>query len=88
MESKPFTHLTTLADYVGVLRRRKWIIMQALIVVPVAAVLLSLSQEARYSASSEVLHSRQNLASTLTGTTDPLAYQDPNRLFATRQMLT
>lgn len=87
LEAKPFTHLTTLADYLGVLRRRKWIIIQALIVVPVAAVLLTLSQEDRYSASAEVLLNRENLASTLTGTTDPLLFQDPNRLFATQASL-
>jgi polysaccharide biosynthesis transport protein len=84
VESKPFTHLTTLSDYVGVLRRRKWIIIQALVVVPLGAILLSISQDARYSASAEVLLNRENLASTLTGTTDPLLFQDPNRLFATQ----
>ena len=58
----------TLQDYVSVLRRRKWVIILALLVVPAAAILFSLRQEALYSASAQVLMSRQDLAAVLTNT--------------------
>ena len=49
-------------------RRRKWIILQAVVLVPLAAVLFSLRQEHMYQASAQVLLSNQNLANALTGT--------------------
>ena len=58
----------TLQDYVSVLRRRKWVIILALLVVPAAAILFSLRQESLYSASAQVLMSRQDLAAVLTNT--------------------
>jgi uncharacterized protein involved in exopolysaccharide biosynthesis len=76
-----------LTAYLATLRRRKWIVLQALVLVPLAALLFSLSQEALYEAESEVLISRQNLAATLTGTTDPLATQQADRLLQTQAAL-
>src|SRR3954465_10933627 len=67
-------HASTLRDYVAVARRRKWIILQALVLVPVAALLFSLHQQKRYEASAQVLLSRQNLANTLNGIQDPTVY--------------
>jgi polysaccharide biosynthesis transport protein len=64
-------HQSSLRDYLRVLKRRKWIVLQALVLVPAAAVAFSVRQEAIYEASAEVLLSRQNLAATLTGTDDP-----------------
>ncbi len=58
----------TLQDYVSVLRRRKWVIILALLVVPAAAIVFSLRQQALYSASAEVLMSKQDLAAVLTNT--------------------
>ena len=58
----------TLHDYVSVLRRRKWVIILAMVVVPAAAVVFSLRQSPLYSASSDVLMSRQDLAAVLTNT--------------------
>jgi Mrp family chromosome partitioning ATPase/capsular polysaccharide biosynthesis protein len=60
----------TLRDYVNLARRRKWIILQSLVLVPVAAVVFSLLQTKLYEATAEVLLSRQNLAAALTGTPD------------------
>lgn len=74
----------TLNDYVAVLRRRKWIVIQAVVLVPLLAFLLSLQQTKLYEASSEVLLSRQNLASTLTGTPDPFLGQDAERVAQTQ----
>jgi polysaccharide biosynthesis transport protein len=76
-----------LTAYLATLRRRKWIVLQALVLVPLAAVLFSLAQETLYEAESEVLVSRQNLAATLSGTTDPLASQPADRLLQTQASL-
>jgi tyrosine-protein kinase len=68
-------HASTLRDYLFVLRRRKWLIVQAVILVPVAALVFSLTQQARYQGSAEVLLSQQDLSNQLTGapqyTNDP-----------------
>lgn len=58
----------TLRDYLNVARRRKWIIVQAVVLVPLAAVAFSLHQPKLYEASAQVLLSSQNLAAELTGT--------------------
>lgn len=78
---------TSVRDYLSVLKRRKWLLLQAVVLVPLAAVLLSLWQEERYRASAEVLLSRQNLAASLTGTPDFLASQDASRLAETQARL-
>ena len=77
-------HQTTLGDYLRVVRRRKWIILQALVLVPAAAVAFSLHQPKLFQASSEVLLSRQNLAASLTGTQDTTASQQADRLAQTQ----
>jgi succinoglycan biosynthesis transport protein ExoP len=81
---QPSNHLTTLSDYVDVLRRRKWIVLQALILVPLAAALISMQQQPLYSASADVLLSRQSFASTLTDTPDPISFQDAQRFSQTQ----
>lgn len=75
---------TTLRDYLGIARRRKWIILQALLLVPAAAVAFSLTQTKLYQGTAEVLLSRQNLAAALTGTQDTNLYQEENRLAQTQ----
>ena len=77
-------HQTTLGDYLRVVRRRKWIILQALVLVPAAAVAFSLHQPKLFQASSEVLLSRQNLAASLTCTQDTTASQQADRLAQTQ----
>jgi tyrosine-protein kinase len=67
-----------------VLRRRKWVIAQAVALLPLAAVLYSLQQSQLFEASAEVLLSRQNLAATLTNTQDPLASQQAERVAQTQ----
>ena len=61
-------HVSTLRDYLQVARRRKWIILQAVVLVPLAAVAFSLHQQSRDEASAAVLLSQQDLAAQLTGT--------------------
>lgn len=78
---------TTLRDYVNVVRRRKWIILVAVLLVPASAVFFSLQQEKLYESTAEVLISRQNLAASLTGTIDPTVYQQADRIIQTQQNL-
>jgi succinoglycan biosynthesis transport protein ExoP len=77
-------HATSLRDYLHVVRRRKWIILQAVVLVPVAAVAFSLHQQKLYQASAQVLLSTQNLAATLTGTQQTGITQDPTRIAQTQ----
>jgi uncharacterized protein involved in exopolysaccharide biosynthesis len=73
----------TLQDYVSVLKRRKWVIILSMVVVPVVAVVFSLRQSPLYSASADVLMSRQDLAAVLTNTQSNVASQ-PDRDAATQ----
>jgi polysaccharide biosynthesis transport protein len=77
-------HGSTLRDYLRVVRRRRWIILLAVILVPLAAVLFSVRQESMYQASAEVLLSQQNLAAALTGTTSATPNQLPDRVAQTQ----
>ncbi|HEU0316439.1 MAG TPA: Wzz/FepE/Etk N-terminal domain-containing protein, partial [Solirubrobacteraceae bacterium] len=72
----------------NVLRVRRWVILQALVLLPLVAVGLSLTQSARYQASSQVLISRTNLGNVLTGTQDPAGSEfDFNRVVQTQAQL-
>jgi succinoglycan biosynthesis transport protein ExoP len=75
---------STLHDYLQVVQRRKWLIVQALVLVPLAALVFSLRQHHVYQASSGVLLSNQSLTSQLSGTIDPSAYQQPDRFAQTQ----
>lgn len=84
MRADAASHASTLRDYLQVVRRRRWIILQAVLLVPLAAVLFSLQQEKKYEAAATVLLSRQNLANSLTGTQDPNLYIQADRLAQTQ----
>lgn len=66
-------HNIALRDYLEVIGRRKWIVFAAALLVPLAAVALSVAQKPVYEGSAQVLLSRENLANSLTGVTDPNA---------------
>jgi Mrp family chromosome partitioning ATPase/capsular polysaccharide biosynthesis protein len=75
-------HDLGLREYLQILRRRKWIVIQAMIIVPLAAVAFSLRQSALYESSADVLLRYQSLPSTLSGISDPNSYSyyvDPVR---------
>jgi Mrp family chromosome partitioning ATPase len=75
-------------EYLGVLRRRKWIFLQAVVLVPAAAVALSVRQAPSYEASSEVVLKYQNLAGVLTGIQDySTVFQDAERVSETQARL-
>ena len=62
MTSGHAEHSATLRDYLHVLRRRKWLVILAVFLVPAAAIGFSLHQQKLYQASAQVLLSTQNLA--------------------------
>ena len=72
-------HATTLQDYLRVVNRRKWIIAQAIVLLPLVAVGLSLHQQKLYRASAQVLLATQNVANQLNGINDPTLSQDADR---------
>lgn len=76
-------HASTLHDYLRILRRRKWIVIPAIVIAPLVAVLLSRGQAVRYQAAAQVLVNRQNLAANITGVNDPTQL-DSTRLMATQ----
>lgn len=78
---------TTLRDYLNVAKRRKWVILQAVVLVPAAATAFSLTQTKLYEATAEVLLSRQNLAAALTGTPDATLGIQADRLAQTQASL-
>jgi Mrp family chromosome partitioning ATPase/capsular polysaccharide biosynthesis protein len=69
----------TLRDYLQVVRRRRWTILFAVVLVQFLAVLLTLSQSPVYQATAQVLLSRQSLASSLNGLQDPSLSVQPDR---------
>ena len=77
-------HAASLRDYLHVVRRRKWIILGAVVLVPLAVVAFSLQQQKLYRASAQVLLSTQNLAAALTGTQQTGITQDPTRIAQTQ----
>jgi succinoglycan biosynthesis transport protein ExoP len=69
------TDAVTLHDYLRVVRRRKWVVVQAALLLPLAAVAFSLHQQKLYEASADVLLSAENLSATVPST--PLAGLSP-----------
>jgi Mrp family chromosome partitioning ATPase/capsular polysaccharide biosynthesis protein len=79
--------VATLRDYLQVVRRRKWLILQAVVLVPAAALAFSLLQSAKYQGSAQVLLSQQDLGSVLTGTQANLSSDPADRQTQTQQQL-
>ncbi len=77
-------HGPTLRDYFQLLGRRKWILLQALILVPAIAVALSTRQPARYQADAQVLLTSQSFAGLATNAQTQNATQLPDRTAATQ----
>jgi polysaccharide biosynthesis transport protein len=67
-------HELGLRDYLHVLQRRKWIVLLAVVIVPLAAVAFSLRQSPLYQSSAEVLLRNQTLPTASTGANAPSSY--------------
>jgi succinoglycan biosynthesis transport protein ExoP len=87
MTEVPSASSGPLHHFLHVLSRRRWIVLAALVVVPLVAVTVSLGQVPLYEASADVLLSHQDLASTLTGTQNPNVSQAPDRVAETQARL-
>src|SRR4051794_41159622 len=74
----------SLLAYLAVIRRWKWIVVSAALLVPIAALLVSLGQQKLYRSSAQVLLSQQDLGSALTGIPNATASQDPARYSQTQ----
>jgi tyrosine-protein kinase len=87
IEYRPETRQLTLSEYLSILQRRKWVILEVTIAVAVVAVVLSLQQSKLYRASAEMLISRQDLGFVLTGNTNPQNFVPPERSAETQARL-
>jgi polysaccharide biosynthesis transport protein len=80
---EPFSNRpTTVADYLAILRRRKWIVLVPPVAAAVAAYALSMGQSPLYRASADVLVNRASVVTAITGV-DPSG-GDPNRYLTTQ----
>jgi polysaccharide biosynthesis transport protein len=68
--TEPPEQTSALHQYLRTLRRRKWIVLQALILTPLAAAFLSLRQQPQYQATASVLLGDETVASLLAGSAD------------------
>jgi non-specific protein-tyrosine kinase len=73
----------TLADYLAILRRRKWVIATLPVMAAVSAYLVAHTQGPLYRATSQVLVSRTNIVSAISGISDPSTLGDPTRFLTT-----
>jgi succinoglycan biosynthesis transport protein ExoP len=78
--------ISSLPDFLRLLGRRRWVILASLLLVPVAAFVVTLFQQAKFEASADVLLSRQNLAGSLSGVEDP-SLGDAERVVSTQAEL-
>jgi polysaccharide biosynthesis transport protein len=74
----------TLRGFLAMIRRRKWIVVLSVVLVPAVAVAVSMQQPKRYQAAARVLLSWQDLANQLTGTGGSSVAQQPDRLAQTQ----
>jgi succinoglycan biosynthesis transport protein ExoP len=84
MSDKFSNRPTALADYVAIFRRRLWIIVLPLVLVPAMALLLSSEQKSVYEASAEIYVKRADIAAAVAGVTDPTLQVDPTRFLKTK----
>ena len=68
---------TDFTEFLTTVRRRAWIVVLAVVLVPAGAYYYSIKQPKLYQASSEVLLNRQNLAATISGIPD-YSFYDPS----------
>lgn len=74
----------TLGDYLAIARRRKWMVILPLLLVPTIGYVYSTQQPKRFAATAEVWISRQNVASSVTGISNPDVETDPSRFTETQ----
>jgi polysaccharide biosynthesis transport protein len=78
--------VSTVQDYLRILRRRKWILIPAAVIAPLIAILLTVREPTLYQATAQVLVNRMNLAAVLSDIQDPTQLDSP-RLLNTQAQL-
>jgi Mrp family chromosome partitioning ATPase/capsular polysaccharide biosynthesis protein len=78
---------TTLTDYLAIFRRRLWIVLLPLVLVPVLSLVLSAGQKPLYQASATIFVKRGDIGASSAGVFDPSTVGDPNRLLKTKASL-
>ncbi|MDR3687700.1 MAG: polysaccharide biosynthesis tyrosine autokinase [Coriobacteriia bacterium] len=73
-----------LRDYINVIRARKWVIVQAVVIVTLVALAASLLQAKMYEGSAQVLVSEKDTAAVLLGSSLPNLSTQPERDMATQ----
>jgi polysaccharide biosynthesis transport protein len=84
MTTTPEADAVTLHDYLRVVRRGRWVVLQAVLILPLLAVAFSLHQQKRYEASADVLLNSENLATTVPGAPQSGLSQEPERITQTQ----
>ena len=86
METQPVSdgslEMSALRDYISVVRRRRWVIIAALVVAPLAALLISFAQQPLYQSTAQIYLRNPDLLAGLVGASPASA--DPDRLAATQ----
>jgi capsular exopolysaccharide synthesis family protein len=82
-----FREGSSIREYLGVVQRRRWVVIQAVVLVPLAMLFFSLRQTPLYQASASVLVHLQSPVQTITGTADPSAGANPDRVLQTQAQL-
>lgn len=84
MQTEQQTRQLSLHDYLTILDRRKWVIIEATVIAAAVAFFVSLSQDKVFTAASEVLLARQTIATSVAGFTSPDSLGDPDRFAQTQ----
>jgi tyrosine-protein kinase len=87
MTTPPVSREQTIADYLSVIRRHKWVIIVAVLVVPTVAYVVSARESKVFRATADVLLTRQDLGSTITGLPTQSTVTDPERYTLTQARL-
>ena len=78
---------SSLATYLHLLRRRKWVLLVCALVVPAVAFFFSARQEAIYQSSAEVYLNKQDIGSAITGIENQTLFVDEDRAAETQANL-
>ena len=87
MTTQTATREQTIADYLAVVRRYKWLIIIAVLVVPSVAYVMSAREAKVFRATADVLLNRQDLGATITGLPTQSTVTDPFRYALTQERL-
>ncbi|MDQ3671857.1 MAG: AAA family ATPase [Actinomycetota bacterium] len=85
--SESGTGQRSLNEYLAVLRRRRWVALVPVLLIPIVAFVQAYQQPKVYGSTAEVLLSRDDLGSVLAGTTNADIYTDADRFAQTQASL-